>query len=203
MTASIIKGLHSPDCQYIQFIPPLPCSCDHPALTPEEVKARKWLKPGSSAHKALLAVVLDKLLVKHIRKLTRAMHTGPLECFHSALLKYTPKRQHFSYPVMLARTELAVMDHNANLGRDQATDKLGKPRFNVVYPKRSRTWIARPIYTPKTHEWREQLLTQVVAAKRSGTTLPQVDTSSLPTNIALDPRPPKDSVVEQYQSRFI
>lgn len=51
--------------------------------------------------------------------------TGSLEVFHSGLLKYAQKRLHFSYDSMRARTELAVMDHNENVNRPQATTKEG------------------------------------------------------------------------------
>ena len=44
--------------------------------------------------------------------LTSFQHTGALEVFHSLLLKYCPKRQHFSYIGMQARIEFAILDHN-------------------------------------------------------------------------------------------
>lgn len=40
--------------------------------------------------------------------------TGQLEVFHNALLKYCPKRLHFEYQSMQARTMLAIMDNNEN-----------------------------------------------------------------------------------------
>ena len=48
-----------------------------------------------------------------------------VEVFHSLLLKYCPKRQHFSYVGMQARIELAILDHNYNTQRKQATTKDG------------------------------------------------------------------------------
>lgn len=44
------------------------------------------------------------------------------------MLKYTQKRLHFSYDVMRARTELAVIDYNANVGRPQAKTQEGKDK---------------------------------------------------------------------------
>lgn len=41
------------------------------------------------------------------------------------MLKYVPKRLHFGYDSMRARTQLAIMDHNENVGRQQATTKEG------------------------------------------------------------------------------
>ena len=53
-------------------------------------------------------------------------HTGELEVFHSALLKYLPKRQSFSYMGMKERAHLAILDHNENIvKRKQATTLTG------------------------------------------------------------------------------
>ena len=51
--------------------------------------------------------------------------TGSLEVFHSVMLKYAEKRLHFNYDSMRARTQLAVIDHNSNLGRPLATTQQG------------------------------------------------------------------------------
>ena len=48
------------------------------------------------------------------KKLSGFHHTGSLEVSHSLLLKYCPKRQHFSYVGMQAHIELAILDHNYN-----------------------------------------------------------------------------------------
>ena len=54
------------------------------------------------------------------------LHTGPLEIFHSAMLKYLPKRQGFSFQGMRERGHLACLEHNENfVKRKQATTKTG------------------------------------------------------------------------------
>lgn len=54
------------------------------------------------------------------------LHTGPLEIFHSAMLKYLPKRQGFSFQGMRERGHLACLEHNENIvKRKQATTKTG------------------------------------------------------------------------------
>jgi len=68
--------------------------------------------------------------------LTGFHHTGALEVFHSLLLKYCPKRQHFSYVGMQGHIELAILDHNYNTNRKQATTKEGKHLvFNDAFLK--------------------------------------------------------------------
>lgn len=101
-------------------------SCQHPKLSKKERKQIAWLKPGSSPHVAMEEIVCNKKLLHDIRFLTEYHHTGSLEVFHSLLLKYAPKRKHFCYQGMIARTQLAIMDHNLNCERSQATVTKGK-----------------------------------------------------------------------------
>ncbi|RMX42713.1 hypothetical protein pdam_00025733, partial [Pocillopora damicornis] len=101
-------------------------------------------KPGSSAHNALKEVVFDKNLLQDIQQLTLSCHTGNLEMYHSVQTKYAPKRQHFSCNGMVARTQLAAIDHNANTGRQQATvsrgANQGELQYQVVFPKNTKEW---------------------------------------------------------------
>ena len=103
-----------------------------------------------------------------MKKLVGFHHTGSLEVFHSLLLKYCPKRQHFSYVGMQARIELAILDHNYNTQRKQATTKdgtkiiilhlcltyiftEGKARYLIVFPKGRKSWVAKPILEEKDY----------------------------------------------------
>lgn len=63
-------------------------------------------------HLALEEVVLNTKLLKDLAKLT--------EVYHSMMLKYCSKREHFSYRGMGARTQLAALYNNANTVRNQA-----------------------------------------------------------------------------------
>lgn len=54
------------------------------------------------------------------------LYLGLIECFHNVILKYAPKRKHFSYGVMKGNTQLAIIDHNESvLERKQAVTKDG------------------------------------------------------------------------------
>ena len=99
--------------------------CMHPSLPPEEQRSKKWLRSGSLVHTTLKNIVYNKTLLQDIKMLTSFHHTGALEMFHSLLLKYCPKRQHFSYIGMQACIELAILNHNYNTNRKQATTEKG------------------------------------------------------------------------------
>ena len=76
--------------------------CNHAPLSRGKVRKTKWLKPGSPAHIAY-----------------QRCHTDKLQYFHSLLTNYCPKRQEFDYDVMWTRHQLAIMDHNHNVNRQQ------------------------------------------------------------------------------------
>ena len=107
--------------------------CVHPTLPPEEQRSKKWLRSGSLVHRTLKNIVYNKTLLRDIKMLTGFHHTGALEVFHSLILKYCPKRQHFSYVGMQVHIELAILDHNYNTNRKQATTKKGMLIFNTNF----------------------------------------------------------------------
>ena len=91
--------------------------CCHRHISASEAKKIFWIKQGTPAHLALEEVVLNNKLLKNL--VTDFCHTGKIEVYHSLMLKYCSKREHFScmYKGMVARTQLAALDNNANTGR--------------------------------------------------------------------------------------
>ena len=65
-------------------------------------------------------------------KLTKFAHPGALEVFHNVVLKYAPKRIHFSYKTMLARLRLAVLDHNSKIKQELTQTKNKSRRIKTV-----------------------------------------------------------------------
>lgn len=133
-------------------------------------------------------------------------HTGNLEVYHSLLLKYAPKRQHFSYKGMVARTQLAVIDHNCNTGRRQATvingTKQGEKRYKVVFPKGRKKWVVKPVLERKSFAFVQQLMEGVLLFKDDKSQQTSTIPGSIPKNIAPTPRPSKDEVVAAHMSRM-
>lgn len=182
------------------------CKCIHGRLPRNKERKTKWLEAGSAAHIALEEVALNKKLLKDITKLTEFHHTGNLEVYHSLLLKYAPKRQHFSYKGMVARTQLAVIDHNCNTGRRQATvingTKQGEKRYKVVFPKGRKKWVVKPVLERKSFAFVQQLMEGVLLFKDDKSQQTSTIPGSIPKNIAPTPRPSKDEVVAAHMSRM-
>ena len=66
---------------------------------------------------------------------TRYSMICSLEIFHAVILKWAPKRVHFSYNGMRARVQSACLSHNANIGRAHAKTKEGVLRYRLEYTK--------------------------------------------------------------------
>ena len=138
-----------------------------------------------------------------MEKMTEFHHTGQLEVFHSMMLKYVPKRQHFSYQGMVARTQ----NYNYNLNRSQAVisyenDEVGEERYKVVFPKGRKDWVSKPVLNDKSYEFVNDLMYDAVTSKlekhHDSLLLPQ----NIPRNIAPKPRPEKSVLISRHKSRF-
>ena len=86
--------------------------CSHFRISSKDQREIEWLASGSPAHVALEEVITSKKLLKDLEKLTEFHHTRELESYHSVMTKYVPKRKHFCCNRMVARTQLAILDHN-------------------------------------------------------------------------------------------
>lgn len=176
--------------------------CQHRQLTRAEQKKKKWMAVDTSPYKALEAIVNDKKTLEDIQHLNKFCHTGQLEVFHSVMTKYCPKREHFSHPCMVARTQLAVIDHNHNTGRQQATTKGGELRYRSEYTKQKGAWGAKIIYEEKDHTYRHALMQSAVRAASGEINLPDVHPVNLPPNLTGEKAPAKEDLVKSLKSRM-
>ena len=143
-----------------------------------------------------------------IRLLSLCCHSGNLEVYQSVQTKYVPKRQHFSHKGMVACTQLAALDHNANTGRQQATvtrgPNHGELQYKLVFPKHTKEWVAKPIMEKTSREYLHPILDAIVERKRQK---PRERSATLtaphiPKNIATKPRPPRADVITKLTTRF-
>lgn len=180
--------------------------CSHRRISSSEAKRVCWLKPGTPAHLALEEVVLNSKLLKDLAKLTDFCHTGRIEVYHSMMLKYCSKREHFAYQGMVARTQLAALDNNANTGRNQAQvqagEHAGEARYKMCFPKAHKRWVVKPISEKKSYNFLSGLLSEVIKRCEEGNAVAQPVPVQLPKNIASEPAPLKADLIQQHRSRF-
>ena len=98
-------------------------------------------------HMALQSVVKDRFLLNDLQFLTEFSHTGGLEVYHSLYNKYCPKHLHFGLDGMVARSELAIMDHNSGTECKQAKTRN---RHKLVFSKVSQSWVVKKILEKRT-----------------------------------------------------
>ncbi|XP_076128204.1 uncharacterized protein LOC143109377 [Alosa pseudoharengus] len=180
--------------------------CAHPPLSEEDQEKKKWLEHDSPAFRALTELVEEKNLLRDLRQMALFKHTGSLEVFHNVTLKYAPKRLHFTYDSMRARTELAIIDHNINIGREQKTTLEGKPQYKYMYTKTTQQWVAKPVYEPTSQDFRKDLMKDVLKLREEKSLEPWPRPPPRPRrllqNIAPVPRPDPSELVAQRLSRF-
>ena len=85
---------------------------------------------------------LDKALLSDLRYLTKFLHTGSLEVYHSSYNKRLPRSTHFSYQGMIACSQLAAIEFKLCSELSQAEIKTGEKRFNVAYSKATDNCLA-------------------------------------------------------------
>ena len=177
--------------------------CVHPPIPRETEQRKQWLKVGSPAHDALKEVAWNKSLLKDIAMLAEFIHTGILEMYHGLMAKkYCKKLQHYSYEGMRARTQLAILDHNHNVGRTQAQTKEGAKKHKFVSPKGSQGWVAKPQYEEKSYQFLGDLMTGLLAFKRRQIEVPALPLRPAAPNIAPTARPAKEDLIDKHRSRF-
>ena len=163
-------------------------------------------RPGSQAHIALEEMVLNKKLLKDLTKLSDFCYTGKIEVCHSLMLKYASKREYYSYQGMVARTQLAALDNNANTGRSQVVVKSGEraseARYKLCFPKANTIWVVKPINEKKSYQFLSDLLSEVLSRVEQGHASTQPLHLPLPRNIASEPAPTKSDAICQHRSRF-
>jgi len=123
-----------------------------------DIVDRNWLIPGSPTHNKLSAIIKNKRLLNDMIYFTKFKHTGNLEVFHSLLLKYCPKRLHFTKSGMIARTQLAVMHFNGIISNKQAITKDGVPRYKYQYSRITQSMVIKPIKVEQKKVFIDDLL---------------------------------------------
>ena len=118
------------------------------------------------------------------------------------MLKYVPKREHFSYNGMLARTQLAILDHNNNVNRKQAVvqngSRQGEKRYKVVCSKQCKNWVAKENKEQKSYHYIKTMMNDVLLTKQGHNFDYQPVMQA--KCIAPIPRPPKEDVIQRHQS---
>ncbi|XP_066439004.1 uncharacterized protein [Eleutherodactylus coqui] len=145
-------------------------ACPHPPLPEEMVSSTNWLEKDSTAYEQLKKIVENTSLLSDLKRLSFSCHTGELEIYHGTCLKYHPKTLHFFMDSMVARTQLAALDHNRNVHRVKAEvqnassgDDLDTMTQKLDACKGQRSWITKALYKPIYQNFLFDIMNDVIA----------------------------------------
>ncbi|XP_073506930.1 uncharacterized protein [Phyllobates terribilis] len=135
--------------------------CRHNPIPQDVCRLRKWLWKGGNAHNYLKTIVLNKRLQQDLRRVSYLCNSAELEVYHGATSKYQPKRDPYFVEDLVARTQLAILDHNNNVKHVQemvrrstdTCDPLCNPRFYNVENNARKHWFQRALYEASNHEF--------------------------------------------------
>lgn len=95
--------------------------CEHCELTTEEARTKDWMLMGSPAHEKLCKIISEKALMVDMKQMTEQINTTMLEVFHATKIGYLPKKTFFGIEKMIAGTQIAALEHNNNVNREQVS----------------------------------------------------------------------------------
>ncbi|XP_056382901.1 uncharacterized protein LOC130276918 [Hyla sarda] len=153
-------------------------ACHHPPLPEEVVNNTNWLKKGSAAHEQLKKIVENTSLLKDLKQLSFLCHTGELEIYHRTCLKYRPKTLYFFIDSVVARTQLAALDHNRNIHMIKAVvnnsssgEALGSMTQRLEVSKGQKSWIMKALYKSSCQNFLFDIMNDVITLVREEKTL--------------------------------
>ncbi|XP_044132576.1 uncharacterized protein LOC122925115 [Bufo gargarizans] len=178
-------------------------ACMHSPIEEQNNEEIFWLSKEKPSYKNIMKIVSNDVLIKDLQHLVHNCHTGLLENFHSLALKFRSKRIHFGIDAMEARTKLAALSRNHNVGRQQAvvqvsrtnTEPVGTLRTRVVLPKGNSRWIIRNIFEKISVKFLEDISVDVLKiCNHSLLSEWESRAPTVPPNIANIEKPNEDEV---------
>ena len=110
-------------------------------------------------------VAKEKTLLNDLQYLTEFNHTGQLEVYHSLYNKYCLKRLHLGWNGMVARSELAILDHNSGTDCAQAKTADDKNRYKLSFSKVTQNWVTKKISQRKDKSYLQALMGETLKIK--------------------------------------
>ncbi|XP_075698294.1 uncharacterized protein LOC142663492 [Rhinoderma darwinii] len=140
--------------------------CEHDSVE-QDHRRRTWLHWGSAAHNSLREIVLNPRLQKDLKRLFTFSHPGDIELYHSAILKYRPKRGDFIKDSVKARIQLAGLHHNYNIHRvrhegRKAAARSAPQRRPAVCSKCTKQQFLCSVYEPSNQSFLLEIMKDVL-----------------------------------------
>nr|XP_037283407.1 uncharacterized protein LOC119176298 isoform X1 [Rhipicephalus microplus] len=129
----------------------------------DHLEDRQWMNSTSRAFHELKIIVDNPLLLRDIRWLSPEVQTFSLESFYSVLNSFAPKSNTFSEDSMQARTWLAFLHFNENVGRQQALTSGERGAMEIKSSKARRGhFTVAPVKEEPSYGYVQELLEDVM-----------------------------------------
>ena len=109
----------------------------------------------------------------------------------------------------LARTLIAVMDHNNNLARKTSLSSSGDLKYHKVYSKRSKHWSAQVTKDDKTYDFWPLIVSRILKKRVADqktilrkSVIPADHPKNIAHTMAMKPVPKTSDVVQKSLSRY-
>lgn len=100
-----------------------------------------------------------------------------------------------------ARLQLAALDHNFHLTREQATTKAGDKRSHQTYLKHTKQWDVVPVRSAKQYVYMPKLQMKMLEFRAKDIQVVRLPTC-LPPTIAHEDPPSTQDIILAKKSRF-
>ena len=99
-------------------------------------KDGEWMEVNFPDFQTSEGIVLEKILLKDLGKLTEFCLTSQFKIINSLINKYSPKRQHFFKTNQYTCDQLGVLDHNIGTEHDYDRNSRGDvvTKFGIPNP---------------------------------------------------------------------
>ncbi|XP_073700525.1 uncharacterized protein [Garra rufa] len=174
--------------------------CAHPDRVSTDPS--KWLKPGTMVLYKIEKLLLNKRILRDVKKLSHRHQTLALEAFHKVILRFAPKNVVFSYIGMLCRLYLAAMHFNENADHEPTANFEGTAVYKIMHPKSKKGKpTAKPVKTEPTYGYVSDLMRLLFTEvfDDAGTFVEELQKVPIPPDMAEFDRPAKDDVIARCQ----
>ena len=175
--------------------------CLHKPLTKGIHRKGKWFTVHETDFLALFKIVTNTRLCNDMRHCEKFLHTGALESFHSAKLKYLPKSSAFKMDTHVIMTMLTALEHNYSLTAPTLTQKV------AAYSRAQKMYILKNYNKRETEAMKKDILIAMNNNIKDNKTL-TLDLSSyvrkpIPKTFHKVEKPSKDILIAQALSRIL
>ena len=130
-------------------------------------------------------------------------HTGTLEVDHSLYNKYSPKCLHFSYPVMIGRAQLAVLDFNSRVGLAHHKNKQGDLHYKHQFSKIIPSWVVKKIYERREKKtYKNYIMDEIKHLQMTFSNYKMPILANVPKYIGGMEKPKKAQTISNLRSQF-